>query len=369
MAAEQDITGGILTVDLGALQSNYRTIAKKAASAECGAAIKGDAYGIGMAAAAPALWAAGCRTFFVARPQEGEALRDILPNAIIYVLDGLLPGQAGYYVAHNLRPALISLEETREWARDGKKKPCAIHIDTGINRAGMSYSDAAELRNDSRLLAGLDIAHVMSHLACSDAPKHPMNKQQLTAFRKVLKLFPDTPGSFANSSGIYLGKPYHHALVRPGVALYGGNPLPGKKNPMAAVATLQARVLQVRTVKKGETVGYSATWKAARESRIAILAAGYRDGIPRKLSSTKPGGPAQVWLAGQRCPIVGRVSMDMMCVDVTSAKHEPKPGDFAEIIGKHITVDEAASWAGTISYELLTHLGTRYQRHYVGFES
>lgn len=364
-----DIAGGVLTIDLGALASNYRALAKKAGTAECGAAVKADSYGVGMSRAAPTLWAAGCRTFFVARPQEGEALRALLPNAIIYVLDGLLPGQAKYYAKHDLRPALISLEEAIEWARDGRNKPCAIHIDTGINRAGLSLSDVSRLRNDARLLAGLNLALVMSHLACSEAAKHPMNKEQLRRFKTACKLFPDVPASFANSSGIYLGKSYQHALVRPGVALYGGNPLPGKKNPMKAVATLEARVLQVRDVKKGETVGYSATWKARRDSRIAIIAAGYRDGIPRKLSSSKQDSVGYVWLGGGRCPIVGRVSMDMTCVDVTALKRQPQPGDMAEFFGTNISVDEAAAWAGTISYELLTHLGSRYHRHYVGHES
>jgi alanine racemase len=195
-----------------------------------------------------------------------------------------------------------------------------------------------------------------------------MNRQQLERFRKMQDYYPHLSASLANSSGIFLGHDYAFDLVRPGVALYGGNPLPGKPNPMKTVAQLDLRVLQVRDVKKGETVGYSATWKAPRHSRIAIVGGGYRDGIPRKLSSTSPKGPGELWIAGGRCPIVGRVSMDVTCIDVTR-RPNVRPGMYAEIFGKNIPVDEAAAMAGTISYELLTHLGSRYARRYKGGSS
>jgi alanine racemase len=359
-----DLAGAILRIDLAALRHNYKTLAAKSGT-DCGAAIKGEAYGIGMAEAGAALWQAGCRTFFVARPAEGEGLRKILPEAAIYVLDGLYPKSADYYVKYKLRPALASLAQAEDWARHGKTNPCALHVDTGINRVGFELREFLVLAENKSLNYKLNITLLMSHLACADSPKHPLNRMQLERFLYIKALYPHLPASLANSSGIYLGKAYAFDLVRPGVALYGGNPFLPRMNPVKPVVHLAAKVLQVRSARKGETVGYSATWKAARDSRIAVLAAGYRDGIPRKLSSSKPQGPAQVWLGNKRCPIIGRVSMDLMCVDVTAAK-TVREGDEAELFGKHISVDEAAGWAGTISYEILTHLGNRYARIYSG---
>lgn len=369
-----DLAGAILSIDLSALQVNYRTLAAKAGTAECGAAVKGNAYGLGIAPVGKALWDAGCRSFFVARPKEGEELRALLPEAVIYVLDGLFPGQAEFYARHNLRPALIAVEEAREWASFGRQYgrtlPCALHVDTGINRLGLTMEACHTVTADSFLMAGLDVTLLMSHLACADEPEHALNEKQRKRFDDVRRMLPYVPASLANSSGIYLGKGYTHDLVRPGIALYGGNPVPGKRNPMHAVAQLEGSVLQIRHVKKGETVGYSATWKAPRDSVIAILGLGYKDGVPRHLSSRKPEGPAQVWMGGKRCPVVGRVSMDMMAIDVTevSASRLHK-GMLAEVFGGNIAIDEAAGWAGTISYELLTRLGSRYARVYSGRES
>ncbi len=363
------LAGAVLSIDLDALKSNYSLLAKKADRAECGAAIKGDAYGVGMARASRALWSAGCRSFFVARPREGQDLRGFLPEAKIYVLDGLYIGQAAFYLKYELIPALVSMDQLEEWSKVGKGRPCALHFDTGINRLGLTIESANAIAADTKQRKKLNLALIMSHLACSDVPTSAFNRVQLQRFMAIRKLFPAVPASFANSSGIFLGRDYHFDQVRPGVALYGGNPLLPKINPMKPVVTLAATVLQVREVKKDECVGYSATWKAKQNSRIAILGAGYRDGIPRKLSSSQRKEPAQVWLAGQRFPVVGRVSMDMMCVDVTAAKRMVKSGMHAELFGRHINVDEVASWADTISYELLTHLGSRYARDYTGFES
>lgn len=369
-----DLAGAVLSIDLSALQLNYKTLAKKAGKAACGAAIKGNAYGLGVAPVSKALWDAGCRDFFVARPKEGEELRGLLPDATINVLDGLFPGQAEFYAINKLRPALISIAEAQEWAAFGRQYgtalPCALHVDTGINRLGLSMEQFHALTLDKFLMQGLNVALLMSHLACADSPDHPLNEKQRQRFSIVRAAMPDVPASLANSSGIYLGKGYAHDLVRPGVALYGGNPVAPKKNPMKAVAHLEGSIIQLRDVKKGETVGYSATWKAPRDSRIAILGAGYKDGVPRTLSSKQKDGPAQVWVGGKRCPIVGRVSMDMMGVDVTEVKPSLlQKGDRAEIFGKRVSIDEAASWAGTISYELLTRLGSRYARVYDQAES
>lgn len=362
----ETLASAIVTIDLAALQSNWKMLAA-VAGVETGAAIKGEAYGLGMEAVAKALWSAGCRSFFVARPFEGEQLRAVLPKALIFVLDGLYSDQADYYLSHELYPALISLDEAKEWAANGKGKPCALHVDTGINRMGMTADDftAVVAMKDQ-----LRIVLVMSHLACSDEPTHRLNAKQRDLFAKYRAMLSDVPASFANSSGIYLGDGYIYDLTRPGVALYGGNPLPGQQNPMKAVVTLQLKIMQTKFVKQGDTIGYSATWTAPRGSRIALLGAGYRDGIPRKFSWSADKPAAQVFVAGRRVDVVGRVSMDMMAIDVTDlTEAETMRGTLVEIFGPNLPIDEAAAYAGTISYELLTHLGNRYARRYIGGES
>lgn len=370
-----EIAGAVLTIRLDAIQENWRHLAARAPGAECGAAVKGNGYGLGIGPVARALWAAGCRTFFVARPMEGAELRTLLPReAVIYVLDGLFPGQAEFYAKQDLRPALIAFEEAQEWSAFGRiyghALPCALHVDTGINRLGFSNEAVAALQNDRSVHDGLNITLLMSHLACADEPAHPLNARQRDAFAALRALFPGIPASFANSSGIFLGRDYTHDLLRPGIALYGGNPLPGAANPMRPVVQLLGMVLQVRDVPQGDTVGYGATWRAQRPVRIAVLGAGYKDGIPRALSSQTQNGPAQVYLAGRRCPVIGRVSMDMMAVDITDVpKGDVRRGTPVEIVGDHISIDEMGGWAGTISYELLTRLGQRYARLYSGFES
>jgi alanine racemase len=369
-AISSHIAGATATIDLAALKANYTLLARKAKTAHTAAAIKGDAYGLGVKPVAKTLWSAGCRSFYVARPDEGETLRTILPRAAITILDGLYGGEAAYYRKHKLVPALTTLSQLRDWAKNGKGEPCTLHVDTGINRAGLQPSEWLAFTGDDKLLRTLNIRMLMSHLACGDDNQSPMNQQQLDRFRAIHAGVPHLQASLANSPGIFLGKQFHFNEVRPGVALYGGNPTPYQKNPMKAVATLEARILQIRNIQAGDSVGYSATWTATRPSRVAIIAAGYADGIARKLSSQQPNGPAQVYLAGQRCPIVGRVSMDMMTIDVTDVpERKLAKATHAELFGKNISVDEAASWAGTISYELLTHLGKRYARVYNQAES
>ena len=370
----EDLAGAVLTIDLVALKDNWRLLSARAGAAECGAAAKGNAYGLGIEAVVRALWEAGCRTYFVARPKEGEELRRHLPDATIYVLDGLFAGQAEFYAKLDLCPALISIEEAREWAGFGRiygrKLPCAIHVDTGINRLGFSKPEFDALLDDAFLMEGLNVSLLMSHLACADEPSHPLNARQREAFDAVRAKLPGIPASLANSSGIFLGEGYTHDLVRPGIALYGGNPIAGSPNPMRAVAHLEGTVLQVRNVRVGETVGYGATWEASRPTRIAVLGAGYKDGVPRALSSKQMDGPAQVFINGKRCPVIGRISMDMMGADITGLMpHSVVRGTRAEILGPNILIDEAAAWAGTISYELLTRLGSRYARLYSGLES
>ncbi|CAN5533982.1 alanine racemase [soil metagenome] len=371
-----DLAGAILTIDLAAIQENWRRLAAAAAPAECGAAIKGNAYGLGVGPVARALWTAGCRTYFVARPMEGGELRALLPReAVIYVLDGLFPGQAEYYAAQDLRPALIAPAEAQEWAafgtEYGRPLPCALHIDTGINRLGFTRAELSCLLSDRALVQHLNLALVMSHLACADEPGHPLNARQNEAFAAIRSDLPGVSGSLANSSGIFLGGDYCHDLVRPGIALYGGNPVSPKPNPMRPVAHLDGTVLQIRELAPGESAGYGATWQAARPSRVAILGAGYKDGVPRALSSrTAINGPAQVLIAGQRCPVIGRISMDMMAVDITDVSPDAcSRGTLAEIIGPNIAIDDVAEWSSTVSYELLTRLGQRFTRLYSGGDS
>ena len=370
-----DLAGAILTVDLDAIQENWKRLAAKAAPAECGAAVKGNAYGLGVEQVARALWVAGCRTFFVARPMEGGELRQFLPReAVIYVLDGLFPGQAEFYAREDLRPALITNDEAREWAafgtQYGRNLPCAIHVDTGINRLGFSGPAFEALIGNNEIMARLNLTLLMSHLACADEPNHPLNGRQKAAFANARRRLPGIPASLANSSGIFLGSEFRHDLVRPGIALYGGNPVAPGANPMLPVAHLEGTVLQVREIQAGESVGYGATWRATRQTRIAVLGAGYKDGVPRSLSSRATNGPAQAWIGGRRCPVIGRISMDMMAVDVTEVPVDRcRRGTRAELIGRNIAIDETAEWAGTISYELLTRLGQRFTRLYSGGES
>jgi alanine racemase len=374
MPTPEDLAGAVLTIDLVAVKENWRRLKARAGSAECGAAVKGNAYGLGIDHVARALWEAGCRSYFVARPKEGEELRDILPEATIYVLDGLFAGQAEFYAKLNLCPALISTSEAREWSAFGRvygrKLPCAIHVDTGINRLGFSAAEFTALLEDGFTMEGLNVSLLMSHLACADDPGHPMNRRQAEAFKAVRARLLGVPASLANSSGIFLGDGFTHDLVRPGIALYGGNPTQKVANPMHAVAILEGTVMQLREIGAGDTVGYGATWQAARPSLVAVLGAGYKDGVPRALSSREQNGPAQVFIGGRRCPVIGRVSMDMMAIDVTGlAPGTVARGTRAEILGRNIAIDEVASWAGTISYELLTRLGSRYARLYTGLES
>ncbi len=369
------VTPAVLTVDLMALQENYRTLRKMAAPAECAGVVKGDAYGTGLAPAARALWAAGCRVFFVAVPAEGHTVRLTLPEAVIYVLGGLLPGAARDYAALDLRPVLGSPEEIAEWAalcrEDGRHLPAALHVDTGINRLGLTPKQVEWLTANPRDLGDMRVSLIVSHLACADEPNNEMNRTQTETFDTLRNLLPPAPASIANSPGTLNGPAYHYDLVRPGIALYGGNPFAGRANPMKPVAYLYGTILQVRSIPCGASVGYGATWRARRDSRIAVIGAGYRDGYFRSLSgrSDRSEEHTQVYIAGQFAPVVGRVSMDMITVDITDLPGDTvRRGTKAELIGNHVTVDDVARWAGTIPYEVLTSLGSRYARLYSAYE-
>lgn len=358
--------GGLLTIDLAALVANWRALAARATGAECAAVVKADAYGCGIAPVAGALAAAGCRTFFVAHLAEGRRVREAAPEATVYLLNGLLPGTAPALAEAGLRPILGSLAEVAEWngfaEATGWTGGAALHIDTGMNRLGLAPAEA----RTAAVRPPRNLALVMSHLACADETNHPLTARQVAAFRELRTLFPGIAGSLANSSGIFLGGAAYHDLVRPGVALYGANPTPAGANPMRAVVRLEGRIVQLRRVAAGETVGYGATWTARRDSRIAVIAVGYADGLLRAASASdhKPGAEAVV--AGRCCPLAGRISMDLAAIDVTDVPEEQvMRGDLATLLGEEIGVDALAARAGTIGYEILTGLGGRYHRVYV----
>jgi alanine racemase len=361
----------ILTIDLGALAANYRRLCELASTAECAAVVKADAYGLGMAEVAPALWREGCRTFFVATPAEARALRKLLPNAIIYVLAGLMPGTADVFRKHNLRPVLNSAEEIREWAsvsaKVGEALPCAVHIDSGMNRLGLSEAEVDALAPARDIWSAVTLSLVMSHLACADEPEHPKSDAQRKVFDQLRARLPKTLASLANSAGILLGRAYTYDLVRPGIALYGGKPQARGSHSFAPVVHLKGRILQVRNVAPGETVGYGATRTLTRASRVATVSVGYADGFFRSLS-TKDGETSFIAYAGTHAaPILGRVSMDLITVDVTEV---PEPfsarGDWIELMGPHVAAQTVAHHAGTIDYEVLTNLGARAFRRYIG---
>ena len=358
-------TGGVLEIDLAAIAENWRRLgARLAPPATAAAVVKADAYGLGMAQVAPALAEAGCTLFFVATLDEGLALRRLLPAAEIAVFNGPLPGTGDDFRQARLVPVLNDLGQIAAWrdAPDTRALPAIIHVDTGMARLGLTPADVARLGASPQMLAGLDLRAIMSHLACADEPAHPLNAQQLAAFRAARALLPRAPASLAASSGIFLGTDYHFDIVRPGVALYGANPTPGHPNPMAQVVRLKGRILQVRDVDRAATVGYGAAHRMERAGRIATVAVGYADGWLRSSSHRGSAG-----IAGQRVPVIGRISMDLMTLDVTGIDPAlTRPGDFVDLIDDHHGVDAVAAAAGTIAYEILTALGRRHHRIYRG---
>ena len=369
-SADSAEAGGILTIDLGALAANWKMLASTTVPVECAAVVKGDGYGCGLEPVTRTLSRAGCSTFFVSDVAEGRRVRAVASDAAIYVLNGLIPGSAQAFAADYLRPVINSATELAEWdafvATRNWRGGAALHVDTGMNRLGITLEEAVAIA--PRLQSeNHGFTLVMSHLACAEIPDHPMNDRQIRLFREIRILYRGVASSLANSSGIFLGGGAYCDLVRPGVALYGVNPTPGKANPMRPVVELKGRVIQVRAVNKGESVGYGAAFTATRPSRVAIVALGYADGYLRSASAAKGKPPAQVIIAGKRCPIAGRVSMDVLAVDVTDlADGTVRRGDLATLIGDGMSVDDVAAAMGTIGYEVLTHLGRRYHRVYTG---
>ena len=369
--------GGLLQIDLSAVKSNYRRLCEEIGPGlECAAAVKADAYGLGVVKVGPALAAAGARRFFVAQFDEALMLRkaledtagqEILSACEIYVLNGLIAAPAEEFLACKVRPVLNSLGEIEAWSRFARSKdqtlPAALHVDTGMCRLGLPDKEFKTLLDARERLQGVELALIMSHLACADTPEHTLNRQQLSeAFKQLRAAFPATLASFANSSGIFLGPEYHFDVARPGVALYGINPTPGKTNPMRQVVRLQGKILQLREIDAPQTVGYGAAYQAVGPMRIATVAVGYADGYLRALSDR-----GHAWIGGRRVDVVGRVSMDLIALDVTSVPGESAvPGALVDLFDPQAGADSLAAEAGTIGYEILTSLGQRYHREYLG---
>ena len=369
--APLDGVTGIVTIHMGHVADNWRALAKLVAPAECAAVVKADAYGLGAARVVPVLAQAGCKTFFVATVNEAREVRTLAPGAVVYVLDGLVPGAGPELVEIGARPALATFDDCLEWAalceaRD-RVMAAGIHVDTGLNRLGLSPADVTALAADASLFQRMGVSLVMSHLASADVPEAPMNARQLASFEQLRGALPAAAASLAASDGLMLGAAYHFDLVRPGYALYGGQANGAHPAPVQPAVRVQARVLQVREVSEGETVGYSETWRADGTRLIATVAAGYADGVAR--TSSAPSGTAGglVGVGGQLAPIVGRVSMDLITVDVTAfGEGRVKRGDFVDLVGPGLPLEAVGAAAHTIGYEVLTRLSRRFLRHYVG---
>lgn len=350
---------GSLLIDLDALARNYRYLCEQAAPSECAAVVKADAYGLGVEPVARRLVREGCKRFFVATLAEARQLRTVVRDAVIYVLEGVIEGGEEELASLAAVPVLNSIPQIRRWVGRGG---AVLHIDTGMARLGLSVADVDELTSKPELLRGIDVELVMTHLACADERGHPLNREQLQRFEVLRAQLPAAPTSIASSAGIFIDAAHRGDVVRPGIALYGGNPFSDRPNPMAPVVTLSGQILQIRPVDEALTVGYGATYVASPPGRLAVVGVGYADGYPRCL-----GNRGSAAIAGRRVPIIGRVSMDLLCVDVSNVPPaESQPGDWVELIGADIRLDKVAEEAGTISYEILTGLGKRLHREYRG---
>ncbi len=358
---------GRLTIDLAALRENYKIIQDRVGrDVRISAVVKANAFGLGAAPVSKALYESGCRDFFVAKPAEGIGLRKTIADGNIYILNGFYRSYEQAYLTYNLIPVIGSFIEIDEYTQlgksAGKKLPAVLKFNTRMNRMGFAKAEQDTLWADMSRLSGIEARVIMSHLACADEPDNPMNEKQYELFSEVVSHFPEATKSLCNSPGIFLDKKFHFGMVRPGYALYGGNPLQGKPNPMRPVVHLDIPIIRTRLLYKDAAIGYGATYRFDKDAPVATLAAGYADGIFRSLSNKG----AFYW-NGIRCPIRGRVSMDLTSVDLSdvSEAQRPKPGDYMEVLGPHQSIDDLAKDAGTIGYEILTNLGSRYERKYI----
>lgn len=377
------LTQAELTIDLNAIASNWAWVRSQVAQdCDCGAVVKADAYGLGVREVAPVLAAAGCRSFYVSNLEEGFALQQLLgamrAELRIFVLTGCVPGQELAFMQSGLIPVIISLEMYRRWsaacrANAAELSQCAaaIKVDTGMGRLGLDASELTSLLNAEPDLAQSRIKYLFSHLACADAPEHPLNRRQLRRLTQVLRelrhRMPDLLISLANSAGVLLGEAYHFDFVRPGIALYGGQPSAAKHCPLKTVLTLVLPVIQVKQLPAGESVGYGATrsWQSPRV--IALAQSGYADGLLRSLSNSGSGVllPSANRSAPLQVSVAGRVSMDTLIFDVTEAKETIEVGDAIEMLGRHKSLESLAQQANSLNYEILTALSGRYTRKYL----
>ena len=357
--------GAILTIDLNAVRNNYRLLRSKLGSAQCGAAVKADSYGLGATRISEVLFEEGCRHFFVAHLEEAIVLRPHLPeSASIYVMHGPPVGYEAEFLEYACIPVLNSSQQVLAWRELAQQKqkalPAIIQLDTGMSRMGMSHTEVQAWLADPDFIAGIDLQYLMSHLACAEDQQSPVNRQQLQTFQALRRQLPPCRATLANSSGIFLGPDFHFDLVRPGAALYGLTPVAGEANPLQPVAHLQGKIIQTREIAAGVGVGYSLTYRSDRTRRIATVAVGYADGWLRSLSNR---GVAHI--GDKQVPMVGNVSMDTITLDVSDVALELLyPGALVDLISTKNTADQVAERAGTIGYEILTSLGLRYQRHY-----
>jgi alanine racemase len=364
--SHSDFDVACLTVRLGAVAANYREFQRRAGAGIAAGVVKADAYGLGMAPVAKTLAENKCDTFFVARASEGVALRPLVPKARIFVLDGAFADSVPALIANNLTPVLNSLADIAAWSAAARELrttlDAAIHIDTGMNRLGLPAYELGILSAEKEArLKNIRIALIMSHLACSDDPSNLMNGLQLDRFKAALAMLPEAPASLSSSGGALLGKDYVFDMLRPGIGLYGGNPQKTAANPFSVAARLTSRILQLRRVDRGETVGYGATFRVEREGKLATVGLGYADGVMRAIGNRGAGA-----IDGVRAPVAGRVSMDLITLDVTDvAPRALEIGAEVEFFGDTISLEEIAAQAGTANYEILTRIGPRVPRFYV----
>lgn len=359
-----DQSSAVLEINLDALAQNYNLLTNLVQPTDCAATLKADAYGLGAIKLGKCLMKAGCKTFFVAHLDEGIDLRGALPKSQIFVLHGNPPGACGELHKHNLIPVLNTKEQLKHWILESRGKqnhPIGLHVDTGMNRLGLQKSDLEKFICEFESASTNRIILLMSHLACADQPENPMNAEQRLVFDSLTERIPNAIASLANSSGIFLGPNYHYHLVRSGAALYGLNPTPTQENPMHQLIRLRAPILQLEKIDRCKTVGYGASHRLKSARVIATIPVGYADGFPWSL-----GDKGLAMIAGMAAPIVGRISMDLITLDVTNIpeKHTT-PGQLVELIGQDVPLDLVAEMAGTIGYEILTSLGSRYRRQYL----
>lgn len=371
---DERLSGGRVRVDLDALVSNWKKLCSLAPDSKTSAVVKADAYGLGIEPVVNALNGAGCKIYFVALPEEGVRVKKLAPEADVFVLGGLFKNSVPTYAEAGLIPVLGSVENIELWANfwqeRGSRRPCAIHVDTGMNRLGLRLDEARAFVGDDERRHSISPFMMMSHPACSDEVDHPKNAEQLAIFKEAMELFPGVEYSFSNSASIISRKEFSFDINRPGIAIYGGEAVVSLVNSMKPVVTLEARIIQVRAVKAGETIGYAATHKFTRDSKVALVAVGYADGYRR--SSFDNGKPkdAPGFLCGQEVPGIGRVSMDISAFDVTDVPEQDlEKAEWIELFGENLALDDVARATGTIGYELLTGLGPRYSRSYISSET